>query len=90
MTVNDMNATIELAERYKDLDDPSDPYPAELVGQLSRALLAATAECGRMKTVYDVACNEDVTLMTFRLRQAVIKARLLDSMRVDAAKETAP
>lgn len=39
-----MTDPTELARTYADLDDPSDPYPAELVGQLARAVLALTTE----------------------------------------------
>ncbi len=37
MNIDEME---RIAEMYKHLDDPSDPYPAKLVGDLSRALLA--------------------------------------------------
>lgn len=37
MTLDELE---RMAEGYKHLDDPADPYPAETVGQLARAVLA--------------------------------------------------
>lgn len=46
---------LEAARRYQHLDDPADPYPAETVGQLSRALLRLHAENEAMRGVCEAA-----------------------------------
>ncbi len=42
-------------EQLATLTDPADPYPAELVGQLARALLATTARLDAVEAVVQKA-----------------------------------
>ncbi len=47
---------------YAELTDPSDPYPAELVGQLARLALSLSARCDSMSAVVR-ACDAGLTAL---------------------------
>lgn len=46
----ELRRIVEAARQYVHLDDPNDPYPAELVGQLSRAVIALDEQLDEMGT----------------------------------------
>lgn len=72
----DISALRALAEAHCDLTDPSDPYPAELVGDLARGML-------RLIDEIDVARAEAATAID------TLKSRLAEVERLEEAAANA-